>query len=561
MRKLLTINIIDKWLTKKTLKAFFSVHFVTYFCVVAAAILSCSCQTHTATNPTVLQAEALLWHKPDSALLLLETLTKPELLPEADYATSCLVSEHARYKLSLPTSPDSITALAIDYFTKHPNAQYTGEAFYVQGAELAELGYNDRAITSLKQAENYLLKTENPNTQLMGLLYYVMGMCSEKEDLFHIALDYYRQAKDYFEQNKNNLYLACVYRDMGRSFDNPDSLTIYFKQAEKYAILAQDSNLYWSIKAFKTFEQYDQEKPESVIVNIYHNCNVQKYYTLAYPIAMAYLAMDSVDSCKHYLDLLALDTASLAWSKTNYRYLKSLYLKRINKTDSAFISLLNAYELREKEIENNAKARTFAIAKRYDLTKEKEQKMELQHNSDRKIIAIIIVSAALLIFAALSFIIILLLKHRNSIQSIKLQENRLHLYNMLKTKIECTKQLALDNNLKKHPINQLPESVRNTIQQMTYTGNSHEKLLDELQHLYPQFFIKLSDNKKLTNIDLLVICLLALNFTSADIIQLLWINPNAFHQRCSLIKLRINYSGNKLAPLCKKIMDESLNAK
>ncbi len=529
---------------KKNLKTRKTTFSTTIFLLLTTLVLLVSCNQANISRSQVLLGEKLLWEHPDSALTVLQSIKHPEVLSEQDYAVWCLTIEHARYKLSLPTSPDSIQKIAITYFDKTNSYRYAAEAYYVQGASYAELGQTDKAMTSLKKAEQLFIKSPAVADKQWGLLYNIMGSVLEQEELFQVANDYYTRSNLFFAKSHNPFYRACAYRDMARMRNRlqMDSAHYYFDKAQKYALQLPDSTLYWQIRASEVCVDSALTTPQNMITNLRQVCLVQKYYRYAFQIAYAFLELNQPDSCRHYIKLLEKDTGNLVFSKIRYHYLKGLYLNAYGTPKKAFYNLQTAYDLRELEMKKHATARTYTIAKRYDLAQQKEYAMQLQHESDRKTIVIIWVCLIFLLITATGTVVIIVFSNHNTIQRKLLTHNRDKQIALLRDKIRCTQQLNLDNNLGKYSLEELPTNIRKTIELMTYSDHNRGELLTALEELYPLFFEQLKSFQQLTDIDKIVICLLGLKFTTSDITQLLWINANTFYRRCNIIKQRTNLS-------------------
>ncbi len=156
----------------------------------------------------------------------------------------------------------------------------------------------------------------------------------------------------------------------------------------------------------------------------------------------------------------------------------------------------------------------------------------------------IVVNVSVTLFAIFLIIGILVrykYRERELLQQQQLQGFREQQLSLLRTKIECTKQLKIDNKLGKFSIEDLPQSVQQTIKLMTYATSNRDELFLELKNLYPEFTTFFMNHfPRLTELDLIIICLIGLRFSTTDIVQLLWMEPNAYHRRRNLIKQRIN---------------------
>ena len=71
---------------------------ITLFSLMLFILCYTGCHKNTTDNVLLREAENLMIENPYSALLLLNSIAKPEKLPEKDYATWCLLYTQAQDK-------------------------------------------------------------------------------------------------------------------------------------------------------------------------------------------------------------------------------------------------------------------------------------------------------------------------------------------------------------------------------------------------------------------------------------------------------------------------------
>ena len=147
-----------------------------YVMFITALFSACSDRRPAPQTPEIQVAERLIWRNPDSCRQILASINY-DSLPLSEQMYWQLLHEHANQKGYLPTSPDSIMPIVINYFTQTENYRYVSEAYYVQGFQYIALSQYEKAILSLKWAENYInrLDTLEPYA---GLVYYRLGSIS-----------------------------------------------------------------------------------------------------------------------------------------------------------------------------------------------------------------------------------------------------------------------------------------------------------------------------------------------------------------------------------------------
>ena len=175
-------------------------------------IVCVACTKRTVVENEELQgAISQMWLDADAAQVMLDVIDTNEL-NEYEMQRYRLAEAHLMLKreLRLPEGSD-MEALA-NYFESCGDVASASEAYYIQGAYLNYIGENTQAMQHLKKAESY------PATSIIrGMTYYKMGRISESEQLYEIATENYHKALPYLEEAGLPLYLASVYRELGRN--------------------------------------------------------------------------------------------------------------------------------------------------------------------------------------------------------------------------------------------------------------------------------------------------------------------------------------------------------
>lgn len=187
-------------------------------------------------NPQLAEVISQVWQNADSAQALLRQIDI-QTLSRYDEQRYRLTEAHLMLKreLRLPQQTN-LDALAL-YFEDCGDESSAGEAYYIQGAYLNWRGENTRAMQYLKKAE-----THATSAIIRGMTYYKMGRISENEQLYDIALDNYHKALPHLEDAGLPLYLASVYREIGRN--SPIALSdSFFIQSLAAAEQYGDTNL------------------------------------------------------------------------------------------------------------------------------------------------------------------------------------------------------------------------------------------------------------------------------------------------------------------------------
>ena len=81
------------------------------FCLIA-------CRQYPHIQPLLQEAETLMVSRPDSSLILVESIPAPDNLSEDDEATWCLLMTQARDKNYVEHTSNSVIGVAVRYFDK-----------------------------------------------------------------------------------------------------------------------------------------------------------------------------------------------------------------------------------------------------------------------------------------------------------------------------------------------------------------------------------------------------------------------------------------------------------
>ena len=127
--------------------------------------------------------------------------------------------------------------------------------------------------------------------------------------------------------------------------------------------------------------------------------------TAAY-VAKYYLDQKQDSNALQYLTIFSQDTNALNWSQDNYHYLHSQYLAQTGNYAGGYNELRKLYDNLYQQLLSDAKVRTYAIARRYDLEREQERTLRLTIARQRLWITIGTVLLILLTVTALAYWII-----------------------------------------------------------------------------------------------------------------------------------------------------------
>ncbi len=525
---------------KKIFKAFFLVIFLLLF---SALVASCSQQVK---NRDLLEAERLLWQKNDSVALLLEAAESAHL-SAADKQLAVLLRSFFRYGGDKPIDIEPLSQ-SIAFFAENGAWSRAGLGYYLRGAELVRAAQNDSAIVDLKRAEKALQQADTVADMLWGHLYYTEGTVFEQEEMNEVAFVCYQKALPYF-QRCDVLYAISTFCALGRVTNHRPMR--YFQKALDLADSVCDQPDLHTIVAGSIVGNAQQMPYSDLTIDFYRKL-APKYPYYNALLAEVFLGRDELDSCKRYINLLAVAGAQ------DYKisFLQALYLNRSGQSSEAFAVLGRAYAQLERQQYNKNRLETYKILHRFDVSEEREKSQFLTAKmaQQRAVLLAALFAVLFVLSVVVGFCIVFVQKNRAQRRRIIAEQEKE--LNLLRFRIECTIKMNVDTNLGKYTLEQLPANIRDIVRQTTYCGNRWKVLRDELSAVYGRFFAVLRKNyPKLTDKDILIACLLGLKFKNREIILLLWMNENTFYRRRDLLKERMNLPDPKtLDETCQSLM-------
>ena len=503
--------------------------------------MACSKQM-VVENEELQEAISQVWVDATAAQNKLNSIDRVNL---TEYEQYCYLLAEAhlmlKLRLQLPqtTNMDALAKQLLNY----KDAVSAGEAYYIQGAYLNYIGENTRAMQYLKKAESY------PTTDIIkGMTYYKMGRISEDEQLYAIALKNYEEALPYLEAVGLPLYLASVYRELGRNTDH-ESRNHYFDKALAAARFMGDTILLMDIRYAQLSANQDHS-PELARICQYmcHKAGQKRY---AYDLVKYYIRTAKADSARIYLDILSADTTAQIWSEQQYTLWHSQYLHLKGKDEDAYESLYALYDTYYKEAEEKGRASAFVAAQHYDNEVEHAKNLQLQLDKQRLHIILAVILIGILCALILLILVIsrqrakhLVEKTRTEQQIADLQKElhvrRESLKKVINQRIELSKSMQ-EAMLGRKKEESIPEWAKDFVEMNIFANEEQwQDFLLEFEGGYGDILQRLQNEyPRLTSTDIQVIALYILGLDNSDICLLLGLTQRTIWSRRMRIKARV----------------------
>ena len=505
-------------------------------------LVFCSC-----SNKTIIESDELkdaisqVWLDADLAQKTLGKINTSSL-SEYELQRYRLTEAHLMLKRELRLPIESNLDDMAKYFANCEDKASASEAYYIQGAYLNYIGENTQAMQYLKKAESY------PAASIIrGMTYYKMGRISESEQLYDIALENYQKALPYLEEAGLPLYLASVYRELGRN--SSEGRDEYFEKALSAARFMKDSILYMDIRyAQLSINQPNSPEIAGICQYMCHQVGRKRY---AYDLVKYYIRTHKADSAKIYLDILAADTTAQIWSEQQHALWESQYLHLKGKNKEAYESLYNLYNAYYRELEEEGRASAFVAAQHFDNEVEKAKNLQLQLEKHQ---LYIVLGAVVIIILCVGILLILynakrrterLTEQARTQQQIKDLQNELQLRRDALKRV-LNQRLELNKNLQEALLTKKKEeTIPNWAQQFIdsnifSTEEQWKNFFAEFNGCYGDLLSRLQkEYPRLTNTDIQALALYVLGLDNADICLLLGLTQRTIWSRRMRIKDRV----------------------
>ena len=283
---------------KRYLLLFFSLLVSVGSILMSVSLSSCS---SSVKSPLLLSADSLMEIYPDSALSILESISSPQKLPRADRALYALLLTQARHKNYIALGDDSLIKMAVEYYGDKKKSARAAKAHYYWGATYLEKGYTSFAVDEYLTA----IRLMPVRDEFLAMIYDNLADCYEKDDLYDIAIEAYRQAYQILEGGSQQTYPLRGIARICLLQNKKDSALLYYQKALDYALAEQDSSLIGAL--YHDLAMVYNEKKDYV--------QADKYVSKA----MIMQGDDAVNVClskaQIMLNLNKLDSASYFFSK------------------------------------------------------------------------------------------------------------------------------------------------------------------------------------------------------------------------------------------------------
>ena len=350
------------------------------FVFIFLSFILLSCRSYD-VNRTLQDIDSYIMTRPDSALTVLEGMSRDVLRTERQRAHHALLYAMALDKNYIDVSEDSIASVAVNYYSRKGPMKNRARAYYYLGLAYYYQQDYDRAILEFTKAEKaaevsdslYLGMTKS----IQGHSYYETHNLEEVLNCFHKAYDIYSALSEYSKACSVMYKLISTY-----------IAKLEFEKAEEMLLDLLDNNELRGNLRLRTLALYaylnvakpDRNPNHSVqlyeqLINSNYSLSNNDFWAYSFALSLVGRIAESRDITS---ELFVSDTSSAAYywqyliAKYDNDYKRALaYLEESNFRDNqVIITALNQslslaqrdyYESESELAEYKAKGRTYAL--------------------------------------------------------------------------------------------------------------------------------------------------------------------------------------------------------
>ena len=216
---------------------------IAVFFILTLLLFQSGCKRkNVAYPPRLVAAERLMEEHPDSAMMILDTISVGAFDSAADRAFYNLLLTQARYKNYQEFTADSIIASAVDFYRDSQDSELLMRALYYHVVVARQLGRSDSDIVDdVFRAEEIARSLDSPlwiarTNDLLAEIFYESYNKDEAMHYNDIAIYNYEIAKKYLNYLYSTLFKASVLTEIGK-YDESLSLMDSLSRSDymKYA--------------------------------------------------------------------------------------------------------------------------------------------------------------------------------------------------------------------------------------------------------------------------------------------------------------------------------------
>lgn len=548
----------------------------TAYIIIAILTVLCmfSCSDDTAVMSGLDLAESMMEERPGTALAILDTMDRSQLKSRESVARHALLYSQALDRNYIDMTTDSIIRPAVEYYSRHGNADERLKAQYYLGCIYRNARNHEKEMECYVRAEQYV--DEALDYKAVGRLY------SAKRKVY---FDYYQFELSYEEAIKSQSYYklssdtdlrakalinAALSAGLLRQYSKSDSILVLVRDSLWCEIDPNVKGEYYSVSMTIAEGKDDTALVERQLHNYLKLNNAVHLQNILWgSVVKSYLYLGNVDSAKW-----ALDNYSIAYPQHDmspqYLLLASMVYSKEGNFKNAYSNLNKYNEVVGAEDISKFNSDTKYVEERY------EQKLSSMRQSNVVSLSVSISVSGLLAAALILLLMRYRLKRKDyeleiaGLKEKEMEENNLRIENRRKELEEINRNLEIEKVVLETMLDEsslspeagkiISDRLSTVVQVFANTASGQGKVddyvrskMDELMSDKDEFvlttmmsyaavhpkFVKYLKEYDLTDWEVGYCCFYAMGLRGKDIGNMLNKGGHTHHNRASIIRAKL----------------------
>lgn len=548
----------------------------TAYIIIAILTVLCmfSCSDDTAVMSGLDLAESMMEERPGTALAILDTMDRSQLKNRESVARHALLYSQALDRNYIDMTTDSIIRPAVEYYSRHGNADERLKAQYYLGCIYRNARNHEKEMECYVRAEQYV--DEALDYKAVGRLY------SAKRKVY---FDYYQFELSYEEAIKSQSYYklssdtdlrakalinAALSAGLLRQYSKSDSILVLVRDSLWCEIDPNVKGEYYSVSMTIAEGKDDTALVERQLHNYLKLNNAVHLQNILWgSVVKSYLYLGNVDSAKW-----ALDNYSIAYPQHDmspqYLLLASMVYSKEGNFKKAYSNLNKYNEVVGAEDISKFNSDTKYVEERY------EQKLSSMRQSNVVSLSVSISVSGLLAAALILLLMRYRLKRKDyeleiaGLKEKEMEENNLRIENRRKELEEINRNLEIEKVVLETMLDEsslspeagkiISDRLSTVVQVFANTASGQGKVddyvrskMDELMSDKDEFvlttmmsyaavhpkFVKYLKEYDLTDWEVGYCCFYAMGLRGKDIGNMLNKGGHTHHNRASIIRAKL----------------------
>ena len=214
------------------------------------------------SNKTLTDVESYIMERPDSALSVLESMNREDLVTNKNKAHHALLHAMALDKNYIDITDDSIAMVAVDYYQKRGTKSKRARALYYLGKSYYYNQEYDKAILEFSKAEKVAVGCDS---LYLGMIYFAKSQIYNRTYNSFQELYYSQLAYDVFSFISCEKYLRYSQYYLAVSYHNVDDYLNAIEEYDKVIDNSQVVDNYYFLSVLGKTHSMIELKPENYL--------------------------------------------------------------------------------------------------------------------------------------------------------------------------------------------------------------------------------------------------------------------------------------------------------